>query len=79
MKTTKLDGRYFDSTRGRIVSLMRDGSGTVNEPASKKTPSRGRSSPYTLKEYVGGKKKKAPRTAEGAAASSPAPGPRATR
>ena len=35
MKTTKLDERFFDSTRGRIVSLMRDGSSTVNELASK--------------------------------------------
>src|SRR5919106_4073592 len=34
MKTTKLDERFFDSTRGRIVSLMRDGSSTVNELAS---------------------------------------------
>jgi predicted ArsR family transcriptional regulator len=35
MKTTKLDERFFDSTRGRIVSLLRDGSGTVNELAEK--------------------------------------------
>ena len=35
MKTTKLDERFFDSTRGRIVSLLRDGSSTVNELASK--------------------------------------------
>jgi len=35
MKTTKLDERFFDSTRGRIVSLLRDGARTVNELASK--------------------------------------------
>ena len=35
MKTTKLDERFFDSTRGRIVSLLRDGSNTVNDLASK--------------------------------------------
>lgn len=35
MKTTKLDERFFDSTRGRIVSLLREGSSTVNELASK--------------------------------------------
>ena len=35
MKTTKLDERFFDSTRGRIVSLLREGSRTVNELASK--------------------------------------------
>ena len=35
MKTTKLDERFFDSTRGRIVSLLREGSGTVNELAEK--------------------------------------------
>src|ERR671912_1843307 len=35
MKTTKLDKRFFDSTRGRIVSLLRNGSSTVNELASK--------------------------------------------
>ena len=34
MKTTKLDERFFDSTRGRIVSLMREGSSTVNALAS---------------------------------------------
>jgi len=34
MKTTKLDERFFDSTRGRIVSLMREGWVTVNELAS---------------------------------------------
>ena len=32
---TKLDERFFDSTRGRIVSLMREGSSTVSELASK--------------------------------------------
>ncbi|HEX7176746.1 MAG TPA: ArsR family transcriptional regulator, partial [Pyrinomonadaceae bacterium] len=35
MQTTKLDERFFDSTRGRIVSLLRDGSKTVNDLASK--------------------------------------------
>src|ERR671916_740837 len=35
MKTTKLDERFFDSTRGRIVSLLRGGSSTVNDLASK--------------------------------------------
>ena len=35
MRTTKLDERFFDSTRGRIVSLLRGGSSTVNELASK--------------------------------------------
>ena len=35
MKTTKLDERFFDSTRGRIVSLLRDGTRTVNELMSK--------------------------------------------
>src|SRR5918999_2636788 len=34
MKTTKLDERFFDSTRGRIVSLLREGSSTVSELAS---------------------------------------------
>ena len=34
MKTTKLDERFFDSTRGRIVSLLRGGSSTVNDLAS---------------------------------------------
>lgn len=33
--TTKLDQRFFDSTRGRIVSLLREGSSTVNELAAK--------------------------------------------
>src|ERR671912_55766 len=35
MKITKLDERFFDSTRGRIVSLLRGKSGTVNELAEK--------------------------------------------
>ncbi|HEV2762948.1 MAG TPA: ArsR family transcriptional regulator [Pyrinomonadaceae bacterium] len=35
MGTTKLDERFFDSTRGRIVSLLRGGSGTVSELASR--------------------------------------------
>ena len=35
MKITKLDERFFDSTRGRIVSLLRGGTGTVNELAEK--------------------------------------------
>ena len=35
MKTTKLDERFFDSTRGRIVNLLRGRSGTVNELAEK--------------------------------------------
>jgi predicted ArsR family transcriptional regulator len=35
MKTTKLDERFFGSTRGRIVGLLRGGSGTVNELAEK--------------------------------------------
>lgn len=35
MKATKLDERFFDSTRGRIVSLLREGSSTVNELASR--------------------------------------------
>jgi predicted ArsR family transcriptional regulator len=33
MKTTKLDERFFESTRGRIVNLLRGKSGTVNELA----------------------------------------------
>ena len=35
MKTTKLDERFFDSTRGRIVTLLRGGTSTVNELAEK--------------------------------------------
>jgi predicted ArsR family transcriptional regulator len=35
MKITKLDERFFASTRGRIVSLLRGRSGTVNELAEK--------------------------------------------
>jgi len=35
MKATKLDERFFDSTRGRIVSLLRDGTRTVNELTAK--------------------------------------------
>jgi predicted ArsR family transcriptional regulator len=35
MKTTKLDERFFDSTRGRVVGLLRGKSGTVNELAEK--------------------------------------------
>lgn len=31
MKTTKLDERFFDSTRGRVVGLLRGKSGTVTE------------------------------------------------
>ena len=31
MKRTKLDKRFFDSTRGRIVNLMRGRTKTVNE------------------------------------------------
>jgi predicted ArsR family transcriptional regulator len=33
MKRTKLDKRFFDSTRGRIVTLLRGGTKTVNELA----------------------------------------------
>ena len=33
MKTTKLDERFFESTRGRVVSLLRGKSGTVIELA----------------------------------------------
>src|ERR1051326_4598407 len=33
MKPSKLDERFFESTRGRIVSLLRGGTGTVNELA----------------------------------------------
>lgn len=35
MKSTKLDKRFFDSTRGRMVSLLRGGASTVNELAEK--------------------------------------------
>ena len=35
MKTTKLDERFFESTRGRIVGLLRGRSGTVNDLAEK--------------------------------------------
>jgi predicted ArsR family transcriptional regulator len=35
MKSTKLDERFFDSTRGRVVGLLRGKSGTVNELAEK--------------------------------------------
>src|SRR5215211_8994430 len=35
MKKTKLDERFFDSTRGRIVNLLRGRQGTVNELAEK--------------------------------------------
>jgi predicted ArsR family transcriptional regulator len=35
MKTTKLDERFFDSTRGRVVGLLRGRPGTVNELAEK--------------------------------------------
>jgi predicted ArsR family transcriptional regulator len=35
MKISKLDERFFDSTRGRIVSLLRGRQGTVNELAEK--------------------------------------------
>src|SRR3712207_3261663 len=35
MKTTKLDERFFDSTRGRVVGLLRGGTGTVTELAEK--------------------------------------------
>ncbi len=35
MGMIKLDERFFDSTRGRIVSLLRDGTRTVNELMSK--------------------------------------------
>ncbi len=33
MKTTKLDERFFDSTRGRIITLLRGATKTVNELA----------------------------------------------
>lgn len=35
MKRTKLDKRFFDSTRGRIVSFLRGSTKTVNELADK--------------------------------------------
>ena len=35
MNKTKLDERFFESTRGRIVSLLRGGTGIVNELAEK--------------------------------------------
>jgi predicted ArsR family transcriptional regulator len=35
MKTTKLDERFFDSTRGRVVGLLRGRPGTVNDLAEK--------------------------------------------
>jgi predicted ArsR family transcriptional regulator len=35
MSVTKLDERFFESTRGRIVSLLRGSSGTVTELAEK--------------------------------------------
>lgn len=35
MKATKLDERFFDSTRGRIVTLLRGTAKTVNELADK--------------------------------------------
>lgn len=35
MKATKLDERFFDSTRGRIVTLLRGTAKTVNELAEK--------------------------------------------
>ena len=35
MKSTKLDERFFESTRGRVVGLLRGGSVTVNELAEK--------------------------------------------
>lgn len=35
MKATKLDERFFESTRGRIVALLRSGSSTVEELATK--------------------------------------------
>lgn len=33
MKTTKLDERFFDSTRGRVVDMLRGTTGTVSELA----------------------------------------------
>jgi predicted ArsR family transcriptional regulator len=35
MKSTKLDERFLDSTRGRVVVLLRGGAGTVNELVEK--------------------------------------------
>lgn len=35
MGITRLDERFFESTRGRIISLLRGGSGTVTELAGK--------------------------------------------
>jgi predicted ArsR family transcriptional regulator len=35
MKTTKLDERFFDSTRGRLVLMLRGTTSTVNELAEK--------------------------------------------
>ncbi len=35
MKATKLDERFFESTRGRIVTLLRGDAGTVEELAAK--------------------------------------------
>jgi predicted ArsR family transcriptional regulator len=35
MKITKLDERFFESTRGRVIELLRGKSGTVNELAEK--------------------------------------------
>ena len=35
MKTTKLDERFFESTRGRVIGLLRAKSGTVKELAEK--------------------------------------------
>jgi predicted ArsR family transcriptional regulator len=35
MKITKLDERFFESTRGRVIGLLRGKTGTVNELAEK--------------------------------------------
>ena len=35
MNSTKLDERFFDSTRGRVVALLRGGASTVNELVEK--------------------------------------------
>jgi len=35
MKKTKLDERFFESTRGRVIGLLRGKSGTVNELAER--------------------------------------------